>query len=47
MRDTKWLRVKMTQFEMTKREYEFDLWIDNDDDEYESNFYDELEFEDV
>lgn len=36
---------KMPQFKITQKEYELDKWIDNDEDEYESNFYDN--FEDV
>ena len=37
----------MDKLSITQREYEFDKWIDNDEDEYESNFYDDLDFADV
>ena len=38
----------MPYIKMTQREYENDNWIDNDDDdEYEKNIYDEIDFEDV
>lgn len=42
------MEVKMPYIKMTQREYENDNWIDNDDDdEYEKNIYDEIDFEDV
>lgn len=30
---------KMPQLKLTRREYELDRWIDNEDDEYEISIY--------
>ena len=38
-----WLR-KMPEFKITQREYELDRWVDNEEDEYETDFYD-IDFE--
>ena len=34
----------MPEIKITKREYELDQWIDNDDDIYEENYYDDINF---
>lgn len=39
--------AKMVNVKITQKEYELDKWVDNEDDEYESNFYDDIEFEDM
>ena len=35
----------MPKFKITQREYEYDKWIDNDDDIFEENYYDDIKFE--
>ena len=34
----------MPEFKITQREYELDRWVDNEEDEYETDFYD-IDFE--
>lgn len=34
----------MHEFKITQREYELDRWVDNEEDEYETDFYDDINF---
>ena len=36
----------MPEIKITQREYELDMWIDNEDDLFEENYYDEMDFGD-